>query len=136
MKEIKVTNLIKFYTLLLLYEKPKYGYEIMREIGEKLGKEVSAGQMYPFLSKLEKQKYIKIKKLGKREKKTYLLTRKGRLFVKKMLERFGGLIDIAIEPKITVCVHCGCKVYEGGYKKKIRKRTLKFCCHHCAKAYR
>lgn len=136
MKEIKVTNLVKFYTLLLLYEKPKYGYEIMREIEKKIGKKTSAGQIYPFLGKLEKQKYIKVKKITEREKKTYLLTKKGRLFVKKMLERFGGLIDIAVEPKISVCVHCGCKVYKGGYRKKIKKKMLTFCCHHCAKAYR
>lgn len=136
MAEVKITNLVKFYTVLLLSEKPKHGYDIIKEISEKLDKKISPGEIYPFLKLLKKHGLIGIKVEGRRKKKIYSLTKKGRDFVKKSLNRFGNLISIAIEPKITVCIHCGCKVYESGYKERIRGRELKFCCHHCAKSYK
>ncbi len=136
MAELKITNLVKFYALLLLYEGPKHGYELIKEIGTKLDKRVSSGQIYPFLSKLEKSNYIESGKRGERDKKVYHLTADGRAFVKKMLTRFGGLVDIAIEPRITVCAHCGCKLLSGGYKEKIGGKELMFCCCHCAKSFK
>jgi|TARA_B100001964_G_scaffold244791_1_gene327928 hypothetical protein len=78
----------------------------------------------------------KNKKTGKREKKVYSLTTDGRNFTKNMFNRFGDLIDIAIEPKLTTCAHCNCKVYEGGYTEKFKGKTLKFCCMHCASSYK
>ncbi len=42
--EPKITNLVKFYTILLLSDGPKHGYEIIRHLGEKLGKKASPGQ--------------------------------------------------------------------------------------------
>lgn len=136
MQEIKITNLVKFYTVLLLSEGPRHGYKIIKEIGEKLDKKISPGEIYPFLKLLKKNGYIEIKKTGKREKKVYQLTKKGENFVKRMLNRFGDLIDIAIEPRLTVCAHCGCKVYEGGYKETIKGKRLMFCCVHCARSYK
>lgn len=136
MPEIKVTNLVKFYTLLLLYEKPKHGYDVIKGISEKIGKKVSAGEIYPFLKILQKHRYVKIEKTGKREKKVYRLTKNGRTFVKKLLNRFGDLIDIAVEPLLTKCAHCGCEVYRGGYKEVVKGKKLVFCCCHCAKSYK
>ena len=136
MSEIKVTNLVKFYALLLLYERPKHGYEIIKEIGDKLKKKPSPGQIYPFLRRLEEKKYIKTRKIEEREKKVYSLTGDGKKFVKKMLNKFGDLIDIAIEPRLTVCAHCGCEVYKGGHKEKIANRLLMFCCCHCAESFK
>ncbi len=130
MKEIKITNLVKLYTLLLLSKKPNHGYEIIKKVGKNIGKKVSAGETYPFLKNLKRHGLIATKKSGIREKKVYSLTNSGRVFVKRMLERFESLIDIAIEPKLTSCSHCGCKIYEGGY----RKGKLVFCCQECAKS--
>jgi DNA-binding PadR family transcriptional regulator len=136
MKEIKITNLVKFYTLLLLYGKPKYGYEIIKEIEEKTNRKVSPGQIYPFLKKLEKYKYLKVKKTGVREKKIYSLTKNGKIFVKKTLNRLGGLVDIAIEPRLTICSHCGCRIYKSGHRELIKGKRLIFCCQHCARSYK
>ncbi len=136
MREIKITNLVKFYTLLLLSEEPKHGYEIIKKIQERIKKRTSPGEIYPFLKLLKKHGYIEIKKTGKREKKVYHLTKEGENFVKIMLNRFGDLIDIAIEPKLTVCTHCGCKVYEGGYTEAIKNKKLTFCCVHCAHSFK
>jgi DNA-binding PadR family transcriptional regulator len=136
MVEIKVTNLVKFYVLLLLNEKPKHGYEMIKEVEEKIGKKVSAGEIYPFLKLLRKYGYIESRKTEAREKKVYYLTGKGRGFVKKILERFGDLIDIAIKPRLSVCSHCGCEIYRGGYKGRIKGKELVFCCMHCANSYK
>lgn len=136
MTEIKVTNLVKFFTICLLYERPKHGYELIKEIGRKLGLKVSPGQMYPFLNKLEKNKLVKSVKARARDKKVYRLTKEGNKFAEKMLNRFGDLIDLAIEPRLSVCTHCGCKIYEGGYKEKIKGRELVFCCNHCAESFK
>lgn len=135
-RDIKVTNLVRFYTILLLAEKSKHGYEIIKKVSESLRKRVSPGEIYPFLKQLKRYGYVEIKKFGIREKKVYSLTSKGRKFVKKMLERFGSFIDAAIEPKLTVCSHCGCELYRGGYTEKIKGKKLTFCCQHCARSFK
>ena len=42
----------------------------------------------------------------------------------------------AIEPKLTGCAHCGCKLYEGGHREKVGGKERMFCCCHCAHSYR
>lgn len=133
--EVKITNLVKFYTILLLSDGPKHGYEIIMHLGAKLGKKASPGQIYPFLGKLEGSGYVAVKSTGLKDKKVYALTPDGRKFVKKMLSRFEDLIDIAVEPRLTTCAHCGCRMYEGGYEEKIKGKTFRFCCCHCAKSF-
>ena len=136
MAEVKITNMVKFCSLYLLSTGPKHGYELMKELEDKLGRRISASNVYPFLEILVKNGLIKIKKIGKREKKVYSLTPEGKNFTKNMFSRFGDLIDIAIEPKLTTCAHCNCKVYEGGHTEKIKNKKLKFCCMHCANSYK
>jgi DNA-binding PadR family transcriptional regulator len=136
MPEIKVTNMVKFYTLCLLSTGPKHGYDLMKELEQKLGKSISASHIYPFLNLLTKNKFIKIKRTGKRDKKVYSLTQKGIDFTKNMFARFGGLIDIAVEPRLTTCAHCSCKVYQGGHSEKLKGKPLKFCCMHCASSFK
>ena len=136
MAEIKVNNMAKFYAILLLLEKPRYGYELMQSIGEKLESKISPGQMYPLLRKLQKARLVSVKESGGREKKTYTLTPDGRAFARRMMGRFGGLIALAIEPKLTVCSHCGAKVFSGGHEETISGKRMRFCCSHCAAAFK
>ena len=136
MEEIKVTSMSKFYSLMLLCEEPRHGYKLIKTVGEKLGKKVSPGQIYPFLAKLEKTGYIKVKSSGERDKKVYALTPDGKKFCQAMLHKFGDLVELAIEPNITKCVHCGCEVYKGGHKAKINGKETMFCCKHCAATYK
>lgn len=135
MAEPKVTNMVKFYAMLLLLEKKQHGYELMKQIGSRLEKKVSPGQMYPFLAELQKNKFVKITKSGGRDKTEYELTSDGKKFAGQMLHRFGGLLEIALKPHLTVCTHCGCKVFEGGVTKTIHGKKLKFCCGHCAASF-
>lgn len=132
------TSLTKFYTLLLLKEGSKHGYEIIDELGKRFGKKPSPGQIYPLLRDFEKNKLVRQKTtyVGDRKKKVYTLTERGRSTYSRMVSRFENLISIVLEPKLTECAHCGCKVYEGGHRAKVGGKTLTFCCIHCAKSYR
>lgn len=136
MKSVRVDNLVKLCTLLLLQGKPEHGYEIIKTLKEKLGKNASPGQIYPFLKKLQKLGYVKIKKTGSRDKKVYVLTKSGRIFSKNLIEKFGGMMEIAIERKLKTCAHCGCEIYRGGHVEKIRGVAKYFCCHSCAAVYK
>ena len=135
MEDIKINNMVKFYTLCLLANEPKHGYDLIQELKEKLERRISASNVYPFLNTLRKNKLIKFDKVGKRDKKTYYLTSEGKNFTKQMFSKFGDLINIAIEPRITICP-CGCKIYSGGHIEKIKGKIMKFCCSHCAKMFK
>ncbi len=135
-KGIKISSLMKLYSLILLNEKQMHGYLFIKEVEEKLGKKISAGEIYPFLAKLTKQGYIKVIETDNRKKKVYSLTPKGKKFVKKLLEQFSNIIDIAIKPSLHKCAHCGCDIYKKGFEKTVHGRKLIFCCKYCAKAFR
>lgn len=136
MEEIKVTNIVKFHMLFLLYQRPVHGYELMAEIEKLVGSKPSASQIYPFLSTLKENSLIAIKEEAERDKKVYELTEKGKRFVEKKLEMFGGIISATIEKDLTTCAHCGCRVYSGGYEETIEGEKLTFCCMHCAGTYK
>ncbi len=133
-----ITNLTKFYMLVLLSETPRHGYEIMEELEKKLGKKPSPGQIYPLLKKLEESGLMthKVVKMGDRKKKVYTLTSEGRKTTSRILGRFSDIVSIILEPKLTKCAHCGCKVYEGGHKERMDGKMLMFCCVHCANSYK
>lgn len=134
--QVKIGSLVKFYTIILLLENPKYGYEIMKELEKRIGKNISPSQVYPFLVILEKEKLISIKKIGPRDKIIYSLTNDGQNFTKKMLSRAGDLFYLALKPQVSICTHCGCKILEGGHKEVLAGREQTFCCHHCARSFR
>lgn len=132
MGEVKVTNLVKLYTLLLLRKRPMHGYELIRELEGCLSRRISASQVYPFLNVLEKNRLIRLRKSGKRDKKQYELTAEGSRFSQTLINRFAELVEIRVGKKVTACAHCGCKIAEGGYKE----RSLTFCCKMCAASYK
>jgi len=127
--------MLKFYTLCLLSTGPKHGYDLIKELQVKLERKVSTSNVYPFLDTLRKNKLVRIDEIGKRDKKVYHLTPEGKNFTKQMFSKFGDLITIAIQPKLTICP-CGCKMYSGGYSQKVDGKVMKFCCSHCAETYK
>ncbi len=136
MNDVKVTNIVKLYAMLLLLEGPKTGYSIIKKATEQTGRKASPGQIYPFLKALQRRGYLKPRGVDSRGKIEYSLTPTGRAFVGAMLSRMGYLIDIVVAPRLSVCAHCGCKVYEGGYMEKIRGKTMAFCCRFCARSFK
>ena len=131
---LKIKSLLKFNTLLLLLDGPKHGYEIMKILKAEVGK-ISTSQIYPFLNELERQKLLEVTSIGDRDKKVYHLTKEGKKFIKSLLERFEDLIDLAVKPRLTNCTHCGCKIYSGGFLKKVKGKQFMFCCEHCAASF-
>jgi len=133
-----LSDFSRFYILTILYEKPSHGYEILSKFRKSVGKKVSPSLVYPFLQQLEQKGLVKhhIKKVGEKEKKVFELTEEGKELCTRLFKRFSNLVSVAIEPSLEICAHCGCKVYEGGYKEVISGKETTFCCIHCAQSYK
>ena len=136
--DIKVQNLTKFYTLVLLKSKESVtGYYVLKRLEEDLGKTASPTYVYDFLKKLKKEGYIEDVPTPKSKRaKGYRLTKKGAKFIDRIFLRFDNLIEVAIQSKLKACASCGVKIYEDFYTETIEGKELVFCCRHCAKAYK
>ncbi len=133
-----ISDFSRFYILTILYEGPAHGYNIMSQFKKRVKKEISPSLVYPFLEQLEDKGYVKhtLQPVGDKVKKVFALTDEGRELCTCLFKRFAGLVSIAIEPSLSVCAHCGCKVYEGAYKEVIDGKEMAFCCSHCAASYK
>lgn len=129
---VRVTSFSKLSALLLLQEKPRTGYELIKLMRIRFNQPSSPGQVYPFLSLLQRRGLIVVKSSGAREKKTYTLTLTGKQFCSQMLSDVEGLVEMAILPRVNKCAHCGCKVLGKGHVEKKKGKTLHFCCEPCA----
>ena len=133
-----ISDFSRFYILTILYEGPAHGYSIISQFKKRVKKEVSPSLVYPFLQQLEEKGLVTHtqKPVGEKERKIFELTEEGRELCTCLFKRFATLVAIAIEPSLYVCAHCGCKVYEGGYREVIEGKETAFCCMHCAASYK
>lgn len=141
-----LTSLTKFYTLALLSQKPRHGYEIIKEVGERIGKKPSTGQIYPLLEEFEDDGLVvsENKDVKGRTRKVYKITDKGEETFSEVLNRFYSLVHELLDPWLVECKHCGCKIFRGRpedeeeevHREKIDGELLPFCCKHCANAYK
>ncbi|MFW5782760.1 MAG: PadR family transcriptional regulator [Candidatus Muiribacteriaceae bacterium] len=80
-------GVIEMCVLSLIYEKDRYGYDIVNELSDHI--DVTKGTVYPILSRLKKQKlfenYLKESDEGP-IRKYYTLTDKGREYTKELIE--------------------------------------------------
>lgn len=136
--DIKIQNLTKFYTLVLLKSKESVtGYYVLKRLEEDLGKTASPTYVYDFLKKLKKEGYIEDVPTPKSKRaKGYRLTKKGAKFIDRIFLRFDNLIEVAIQSKLKACASCGVKIYDDFHTETIEGKELVFCCGHCAKAYK
>ena len=140
-EEIKVANLTRFYTLVLIKSKsPITGYYILQRLKEDLGKTSSPTYVYDFLKSLKKEGYLEDAQTSKSKRSQgYKLTTAGEIFTENIFSRFNNMIETAIQSKIKTCASCGVQLYDTGeliHKEKIRGIELNFCCKHCAKAHK
>ena len=133
-----LSDFIRFYILVILYEGPIHGYGIKQKYEERLKKNISYSLIYPFLKKLQTKHYLdmEIQEMGQKEKKVYSLNKSGQDFAEKMFYRFSGLVDTAIEPNIKICAGCGIKLYQNAYQEMIDGEMYNFCCTHCAQSFK
>jgi DNA-binding MarR family transcriptional regulator len=133
-----ISDFSRFYILTILYEGPAHGYSIMSQFKHRVKKEISPSLVYPFLQQLEEKGLVTHTQVpvGDKKRKIFQLTVEGRELCMGLFKRFAVLVSIAIEPSLYACAHCGCKVYEGGYREVIDGKELAFCCIHCAVSYK
>ena len=133
-----VSDFSRVYILTILHEGPVHGYQIISKFKKVIGKEVSPSLVYPFLKELEQKGLVThaLKPVGAKKRKVFELTADGKEFSEQLFKRFSELISVALEPSLEVCAHCGCKVYEGGHRERIKNKELMFCCVHCAASYK
>jgi DNA-binding PadR family transcriptional regulator len=133
-----VSDFSRFYILTILYEGPSHGYSIITKFKKRLGKEISPSLIYPFLKQLEQKRLVthSLKPVGAKKKKIFELTEEGKELCRQLFKRFSALVSVAIEPSMSICASCGCKVYEGGYSEVIGNTEMTFCCVHCAESYK
>jgi len=131
-------DMIRSSIVLLLSEKPLHGYGIMKEVENRIGRPVNPSLLYPFLRKLEKNSLVRSTKkpVGKKPKNVYELTATGKELAAHIYKRIASMVSLAIEPNLSVCFHCACKIYEGGHRESIGDKERIFCCVHCAQAYK
>lgn len=131
---VKVDSLIKLHTIISLNKDIKHGYELMKELENKLDRKISASHIYPFLKELKQNKFVDYKKNGRG--KFYNLTPSGKKFVNSTLLKFHEIIQESIQHKLTKCHHCKCEVYNNKYRENIKGKNLNFCCSHCADSFK
>ncbi|MBU1120697.1 PadR family transcriptional regulator [Candidatus Micrarchaeota archaeon] len=71
-------NILDLMVLWQISLEPTHGYSLLKTISEKRGRKMTAGSLIPMLKKFQKNKLIKVKRRGKREKIVYEITPKGR----------------------------------------------------------
>jgi len=127
MSNLEIHHVYRLYTILLLQEGEKTGYEIIDRIKDSIGEKPSTSFIYPFLSDLKDEGLVSVEK-GGRNKKIYSLTTEGANFASKKLNSFGEILEASIQNQVDQCNNCGCEIYSGGYEEKGEI----FCCKHCA----
>jgi len=133
-----VSDLARFYILTILYEGPNHGYAILSKFRERVGRKISPGIVYPFLQQLEDRGYAShtVEMVGEKERKINSLTDEGKALCNTLFQRFANIVSVAIEPRLDICAHCGCKIYEGGHREVVDGEERVFCCSHCAAAHK
>ncbi|MGI0085043.1 MAG: PadR family transcriptional regulator, partial [Nitrososphaerales archaeon] len=84
----------RFYIMLLLFEGPKHGYEIISKIEERIGQKASPSLVYPFLKQLEQSKIVGFENesTGKRWRKKYSLTHEGKSLCGRLFKQFTTIV--------------------------------------------
>src|SRR5918992_1475718 len=84
---------VKFVILRLLKEKPRHGYEIIKDLEEKMAGcyTPSAGTVYPTLQLLEDQGYVRV--VETEGKKVYHITRDGEKFLEENRDVLDEIFD-------------------------------------------
>jgi DNA-binding PadR family transcriptional regulator len=131
---IKVDSFIKLHTLISLNNDQKHGYELMKELEQKLDKKVSASHVYPFLKELKENYLVHYRQLGR--EKVYNLTESGKEFVNNTLLKFNEIIRESLKKRLTKCTNCGCEIYNNKYNELVNGKKFAFCCCHCADSYK
>jgi DNA-binding PadR family transcriptional regulator len=92
-KQMFESGEVKFVILRLLREKPRHGYDIIKELEDRFGGcyTPSAGTVYPTLQLLEDQGYVRVEEQD--GKKTYHITPEGERFLEENSHLIDDILD-------------------------------------------
>lgn len=95
-EESFLTNLTKLYVLILLYERPMHGYELIIQFEHRLNKRLSPGQIYPLLNNMKNKGLVsvEVEYQGNRKRKVYSLTAKGERLSLNLLSTLKSILSI------------------------------------------
>ncbi len=81
-------NLLDIQILRLINMEPMWGYKIKKQIEATTGIKLRHGALYPLLNRIEREGFLtsQKQKQGKRAKKLYKLTQKGKQYIETYLE--------------------------------------------------
>lgn len=88
-------GILELCLLILLYAKESYGYEIVQSLQEIEELAVSESTVYPILSRLRKDGYLKVKTLPSSDgppRRYFSLTRIGQTYLREMNDYWQDLI--------------------------------------------
>ena len=89
-----ISGLTQFLVLLILKNGPLHGYELASILEPIYGRRLSPGTIYPLLQRMENKEYIQSKTttVSGRQRKTYVLTRLGRIALEHAHESLRKMI--------------------------------------------
>ena len=91
---------LRFHTMRLLNERPRYGYEIIKELEKKFGTKPSQGTIYPILHNLENNGFVEatwdVEEKGL-SRKYYYITKKGEEEFEKSKEKLMNVFNTLFE---------------------------------------
>jgi len=95
-EENVLTNPTKLFVLLLLSESDMHGYEIITEFMKRIKKKLSPGQIYPLLKSMMNKGFVQVYEeyQGKRRRKIYRLSQKGKEFCEESVSKMKELFEI------------------------------------------
>ena len=131
------SSMTKYFILSALRERDMHGYELIMHLEKIMGKRPSASQIYPVLKKMHSSGYVTItaKTSGKRKIKSYRITDDGSRLFGDLSKRINFMVSAALKEKIRICAHCGCEMIKGAVQRKIKGKSLYFCCNLCAGSF-
>ncbi len=102
MAELRANSIMRVTILVLLYDQPYCGYELIQSIRRITGSKSSTGSVYPFLHDLMKHEYLSCdtNSLTSKSKKVYTLTDAGRAFAKKSMRVIKDIFELFMNEKI------------------------------------
>jgi len=114
---------VEFLILLTLLEKPKHGYEIIKELEEKFEGVwlPKSGTLYPSLSRLEEKGYVK--GVFKGNRKIYMLTSKGSEIIREIAKNFDREAEF-LDKFIQIANYSFLEEFTSKHVKKIIEKTL------------
>ena len=95
-EESILTNPTKLFVMLMLHESDMHGYDIISAFKERLDKKLSPGQIYPLLKAMMSKGLVDFYEeyQGKRKRKVYTLTQKGKEECKESISKLKELFGV------------------------------------------